>query len=49
MFYYVAAPAVFTIYKESEWWVLYYSPRDGVLHIINIGRFGEPIDIRRPF
>ncbi len=46
-FYYLAAPAVFTIYKEPKWWIIYYSPRDEVLHIINIGRITEPTDIRR--
>jgi hypothetical protein len=47
-FYFLAAPAVFTIYKDAAWWVLYYSPRDNVLHIINIGRLGEPIHVHNP-
>jgi hypothetical protein len=46
-FYFLAAPAVFTIYKEAEWWIIYYSPRENVLHIINIGRVNELVNIRR--
>lgn len=46
-FYFPAPPAVFTIYKEAEWWIIYYSPRESVLHIVNIGRVVEHTDIRR--
>ncbi len=46
-FYFPAPPAVFTLYKEADWWIIYYSPRDNMLHIINIGRVAEPANIRR--
>ena len=46
-FYFLAPPAVFTICKGTEWWILYYSPRESVLHIINIGRVIEHPGIRR--
>jgi hypothetical protein len=29
------------------WWIIYYSPRENVLHIINVGRITEPVNIRR--
>lgn len=46
-FYFLAPPAVFTLYKEVGWWIIYYSPRENVLHIINVGRITEPVNIRR--
>ena len=46
-YYFLAAPAVFTLYKEADWWIIYYIPRENVLHIINIGQVTEPVNIRR--
>lgn len=46
-FYFPAPPAVFTICKDRGWWIIYYSPREDVLHVINIGRAVERPDIRR--
>ncbi len=46
-FYFQAPPAVFTIYKEVKWWIVYYSPRENVIHIINIGRITETPGIHR--
>lgn len=45
-FYFQAPPAVFTIYKEAAWWIVYYSPRENVINIINIGRITETPNIR---
>lgn len=46
-FYFPVPPLVFTIYKEVDWWIIYCSPADNVLHIINIGRVTEPVSVRR--
>jgi hypothetical protein len=46
-FYFPVPPVVVTLYREPEWWIVYYSPRDNVLHIINIGRVTEPVNVRR--
>ena len=46
-FYFEAPPLVLRIYKQAEWWIVYYSPRKSVLHIVNIGRATEHPSIRR--
>ena len=46
-FYFLAPPAVFSICKSGDWWIIYYRPKPSVIHIINIGRVSELPDIRR--
>jgi hypothetical protein len=37
----VFAPAVFTLYRDSEYWIAYRIVRNVEIHIYNIGRAGQ--------
>jgi len=46
-FYFPVPPVVVRLYKEKGWWIIYYIPRDNVIHVINIGRVTERVSVRR--
>ncbi|KPK21409.1 MAG: hypothetical protein AMJ70_07120 [Dehalococcoidia bacterium SG8_51_3] len=46
-FYFLVPPAVFTICRSGDWWIIYYRPKPSVIHIINLGRVSELPNIRR--
>ncbi len=47
-FYFPALPAILTIYKEDDWWIIYHKATEFLLHIIHIGRISEKPHIRHP-
>ncbi|MFC1939977.1 hypothetical protein ACFLXO_04770 [Chloroflexota bacterium] len=45
-FYFPALPLVFILYKEDDWWIIYYKATESLLQIIHIGRISEKPHIR---